>query len=66
MSLAVDVINRHGPSNKMCCQSQPKKIKVRLYNLFIKQQKTFYPPFITNKMERFSFISGRVIRVAKH
>ena len=30
-SLAVDVINRHGPSNKMCHQLQARKTKVRLY-----------------------------------
>jgi len=29
MALAVDV--RRGPSNKICCQLQPKKAKVRLY-----------------------------------
>ena len=26
----------------------------------------FYPSFLTNKMERFSFKSGCVLRVAKH
>ena len=31
MALAVDVINRRGPSNKMRHQLQPKKTKVRLY-----------------------------------
>ena len=29
MTLAVCVINRHGPSNEMCRQLQPKKTKVR-------------------------------------
>ena len=29
--LAVDVINRCGPSIKMHCQLQPKKTKVRLF-----------------------------------
>ena len=31
MALAVDVIDRRGPSNEMCCQLQPKKTKVTLY-----------------------------------
>ena len=31
MALAVDVMLRRGPSNKMCTQLQPKKTKVRLY-----------------------------------
>ena len=29
MALAVDVIDRHGPSNAMCRQLQPMKIEVR-------------------------------------
>ena len=29
--LAINVINRRGPSNEMCCQLQLKKTKVRLY-----------------------------------
>ena len=31
MVLAVDVIDRHGPSNEIRRQLQPKKTKVRLY-----------------------------------
>ena len=62
MVLAVDVIDRRGPSNKMHHQLQSKKIKVRLYKPFILQQKTFYPPFITNKTKCFSFESEYVIR----
>ena len=31
MALAVNVIDRCGPSNKMCHQLQPKKTKVMLY-----------------------------------
>jgi len=31
MALAVDVVNRRGPSNKMHHQLQPKKTEVRLY-----------------------------------
>ena len=30
MALAVNVIDRRGPSNEMCRQLQPKKTKVRL------------------------------------
>ena len=30
--------------------------------VYIKQQKAFNPPFITNKTKRFSFKSGFVIR----
>ena len=31
MALAVDVVDRRGPSNEMRCQLQPKNPKVRLY-----------------------------------
>ena len=31
MALAVDVIDGRGPSNEMCHQLQPKKVKLRLY-----------------------------------
>ena len=33
MVLAIDVIDRHGPSSKMRRQLQPKKTKVRLYRI---------------------------------
>ena len=35
LALAIDVIDRRGPSNKMHCQLQPKKTKVTLYYPFI-------------------------------
>ena len=35
MDFAIDVINRHGPSNEMCHQLQLEKDKVMLYYLFI-------------------------------
>ena len=35
MVLAVDVIDRHGPSSKMRRQLQPKKAKVRVYKPFM-------------------------------
>ena len=50
MALAID---RRGPSNEMRRQLQPKKAKVRLYLLFIQQQKTFYSPFISDKTLQF-------------
>ena len=31
MALAVDFIDKHGPSNEMDCQLQPKNTKVGLY-----------------------------------
>ena len=31
VALAINVIDRRGPSNKMLCQLQPKKAKVMLY-----------------------------------
>ena len=49
MAVAVDVIDRHGPSNEMRCQLQPKKTKVVLYYSFVYQQKIFYPPFLTRR-----------------
>ena len=55
--------DRRESSIEMCRDVQPKKNKVTLYHLRILQQKTLYPPFITNKTERFSFKSGCVIEV---
>ena len=31
MAVAVDVINRHGPSNEMCLHVKPKKTKVSIH-----------------------------------
>ena len=63
MALAVDVINRRGPSNEIHHKLQLKKNKVTLYDPFIPQQKAFYQPFMTNKTEHFSFKSGCVVLV---
>ena len=49
MAFAID---RGGLNNEMRHQLQPKKTKVMLYYPFYMQQKAFYPPFITSKMER--------------
>ena len=46
----------------MTNQLQPNKTKLKP---FILQQKTFYLPFITNKMERISFKSGCAVQVAE-
>ena len=35
MALAVDVIDRRGPSNETRCQLQPKKTKVNLLAIYI-------------------------------
>ena len=58
MLLAVNVIDRRGPSNEMRHQLQSKN-KVR-------QQKKFYSSFISNKTEHINFKSGCVIQVVKH
>ena len=64
MSLAVNFIDRRGPSNKMRRQLQPKKTKVMLYSLFIYiVVKDIYPLFITNKAESFNFKSGPIVWV---
>ena len=66
MVLAVDVTDRHGSSDEMHRQLQPKKTKVGLLLPFIYLQKTFYPPFITNKTEHVSFKGECLVGVAKH
>ena len=48
------VMNEGGTSNETCHQLQPKKIKVRLYQPLILQQKVSYAHYITNKMEHDS------------
>ena len=66
MALAINVINRRGPSSKVRRQLQLTKTKIKLNYQFILQQKAYYLPFITNKMEYFSFNSGCVVRMANH
>ena len=63
MALANDVIDRHDPSNEMCCELYPKKTKVRLYLPCMEQQKMFYTIFTINKTKRLSFKSGYVVHV---
>ena len=63
MALTVDVIDRRGPSNEMRHQLKPKKAKSEAVLTVYKAAKTFYPPFITNKMKCFSFKSGCVVGV---
>ena len=62
MALAIDVIDRLGPSYKMCRHLQPKKTKVKLLLSVYITAKDAYLPF-TNKTEHFSFKSGYVLRV---
>ena len=62
MTLAVNFIDRCGPSNKMRSQLWPKKTKVMLYYPFVKQKK-FYQPFITYKTKRINFKNSCVIRM---
>ena len=58
MALAVNFIDRHGPSNKMLHQLQPKKTIA----VYIAAKDVF----TTNKTECISFKSGCVVRLAKH
>ena len=64
MTLAVDITDGCGLSNKVCCESLPKKSKVMLYLPFITQYKAFIQLYIT-KTEHFSFKSGCAMRVVK-
>ena len=48
MALAIDIIHGRGHRNKMDHQLQPKKTKVRLYQLLIMQQKVSFVVYITN------------------
>ena len=66
MALAINVIDRHGPSSKVRPQLQLTKTKIMLHYQFILQQKAYYLPFITSKTKRFSFKSGCVVRLVKH
>ena len=59
MALAIDVIDRHDPSNEMHRQLQLKQAVLAVYIT----EKTFYLPFMTNKMKHFSFKSGYIVRV---
>ena len=62
MALAIDILHGRGSSKEMRLQLQPDKPKVML--CIIRQQKVLYTLFITNKMDHFSFKSGRVIHEA--
>ena len=61
MILPVDITDGHDLSNEAHHELQPKKSKVT----FISQYKAFNQLYIINKMERFSFKSGRAMRVMK-
>ena len=60
MTLAVDIIDGWGFSNEVHRELLPKKSKVMLYFPF-----TVKAMYITNKMEQFSFKSGRGMWVVK-
>ena len=62
MALAIDTIDGQGLSNAVHRELLPKKSKVMLYLPFIL---VFNQLYITNKMEHFSFKSGRAMWVAK-
>ena len=64
MALHINVIDGHGPRDKMCCQLQPKQTKAinAALSVYI-IAKGVLPPFITNKIEHLSFKSGCVILV---
>ena len=53
--LAIDTVDGWDLSNETCRVLLPKKSKVMPFNQL----------YITNKTERFSFISGRAMRVSK-
>ena len=65
MALAIDTVDGRGLSNETRRVLLPKKSKVMLYLPFITRYKLFNQLYITNKTERFSFISGRAVRVAE-
>ena len=54
MALAIDVIDRRGPSNTIRCQLQPKNPKIRRFSR---------PSFNTSKTKHFNFKSGCVVRI---
>ena len=51
MALAVDVIDRNGPSNEMRRQLQPKETKVRLYYSYLYSSKRCFirPSLLTRQ-----------------
>ena len=65
MALAIDTIDGRGLSYEAHRELLPKNSKVMLYLLFITRSNPFNQLYITNKTERFSFKSGRVVWVAE-
>ena len=59
MALAVDVIDRHGPSSEMHCQLKLKNNNNAVLSVYI-TAKFVLPALQTTKMEHFSFKSGCV------
>ena len=49
MALAIDVIDRRGPSNEMHRQLQPKKTNVTLYYLFTSSKRCFTHPLLLTR-----------------
>ena len=67
MAHVVDTIDGHGPSNEKHRELQPMKTKVMLHILPVYiAEKSFYPLYIANMTEHFSFKSGCVIGVASN
>ena len=62
MAFAIDTVDGRSLSNEARRVFLPKKSKVMLYLPFIKP---FNQLYITNKTERFNFIGGRAVQVAK-
>ena len=65
MAFAIDTVDGRGLSNEARRVLLPKKSKVMPYLPFITRYKPFNQLYITNKTKRFSFESGRSVRVAK-
>ena len=49
MTLAVDVIDRWGPSNEMRRQLQPKKTKEIISHLYSSKRRFTHPPLLTRR-----------------
>ena len=66
MALAINTTDGGGLNNKARRELLLKKSKVMLYLPFILQSNSpFSQLYITNKMEHFSFKSGRAVWVSK-
>ena len=62
MAAIVDIVSRCGLRIEVCRRNQTNKSKLALYKPLLRLYSHLKQPYISNKMERFSYKGGRGVR----